>query len=367
MSHFNSGQASFQEIMTGVQPEKKVALVIGVSGMDGESATHFLLEKNYKVVGTYRKNTQLNLANITSNFDTGDSSNPDFSLEFCDIVDFNSVSKLFKNTLEKHGRIDEVYLLAAQSHVGDSFKSPESTVITNGMSAFNFLENIRLLTNKTRLYFAATSELMGGDPKNCPFDENSPFECRSPYSIGKELGVRWVKYYHQTHGIFATYGILFNHSNHNRGLSFFIRKVTNAAARIALGKQDKLMLGNLDFYRDEHWSDFGVEMMWKMLNLDSPESFIICRGECFHGEQFLDAAFGYFNLKWQKYVNLDQGQIRANEVVKLVGCPQKAVKRLGWRPHRMSFEDHINLMAKYDFELESGKELVRPNVFKLFP
>lgn len=340
----------------------KVAIVVGISGMDAEAAAHFLLKKDYTVIGTYRKNTQLNLENLINGYPK----NSDLHLEFCDINDFNSIRNLFEETLKKHNKIDEVYLLAAQSHVGNSFFSSESSVITNGMSAYNFLENIRLQTPKTKLYFAATSELLGGDPNKCPFDENSEYECRSPYSIGKELGTRWIKYYYQTYGIFGTYGILFNHSNTSRGKQFYIKRVTNSAARISLGKENELKLGNLGFWRDEHWSDFGVEMMWKMLQLDKPDTFLICRGECFHGEQFLDEAFGYFNLDWKKYVKFDESRLRANEVIKLVGTPKKAIEKLEWNPNRMSFKDHISLMCKHDFELESGQNPVRPDVFKLY-
>jgi GDPmannose 4,6-dehydratase len=337
----------------------KTAIAVGISGMDCEALTHLLLSKNYSVIGTYRKNTQLDLVDLISGYPP----DSNIHLEYCDISDFNSVRILFENVLLKYGHIDEVYLLAAQSHVGNSFSSAETTVVTNGMSAYNFLENIRLLTPKTRLYFAGTSELLGGDPKNCPFDENSPYECRSPYSIGKELGTRWVKYFVQTYGLFACYGILFNHSNCSRGKSFFIRRVTNSAARIALGKQKELVLGNLDFWRDEHWSDFGVEMMWKMLQLKEPDTFVICRGEAFHGEQYLDEAFGHFNLDWKKYVQQDKSLFRPNEVKMLVGTPQKAIDKLGWNPNRMSFKDHIALMCNFDYELESGNKPIRPDVF----
>ncbi|MEK6882859.1 MAG: GDP-mannose 4,6-dehydratase [Nanoarchaeota archaeon] len=342
---------------------KNVALLVGISGMDCEALAHFLLKKNYTVVGTYRKNTQLNLENLISGYPK----NSDLHLEFCDINDFNSVRYLFETVLKQHNKIDEIYLLAAQSHVGNSFSSAESSVITNGMSAYNFLENIRLLTCKTKLYFAATSELLGGNPEKCPFDEFSEYECRSPYSVGKELGTRWIKYYNQTYGIYATYGILFNHSNTSRGKQFYIRRVTNSAARISLGVQNELKLGSLAFWRDEHWSDFGVEMMWKMLQLENPEIFLICRGECFHGEQFLEESFKYFNLDWREYVKFDGSRLRPNEVVKLVGTPQKAMEKLGWNPNRMSFRDHIALMCNYDYQLESNQNPKRPNIFELYP
>jgi GDPmannose 4,6-dehydratase len=134
-----------------------------------------------------------------------------------------------------------------------------------------------------------------------------------------------------------------------------------------LGKEKSISFGNLSFARDEHWTDFGVEMMWKMLQRDTPDTYLICRGQANTGEEFLEAAFGHFNLKWQDHVKTDQSLFRPNEVVKLVGDPAKAVRDLGWRPNRMSFTDHIYLMAKYDYDLERGAQPVRPNVFELFP
>jgi GDPmannose 4,6-dehydratase len=332
----------------------KTAMVIGVSGMDGQTMTEFLLSKQYNVIGTYRRNTKIIPDDIKQHIFYN---NPKLELKCVDINDQTSIRKLFEEALKKYNTIDEVYLLAAQSHVGKSFEIPEQTVITNGMSVYYFLNNIKELTPKTKLYFAATSELFGGNPINCPFNENSKFECRSPYSIGKDLGVKWIEYYKQTHGIFATYGILFNHSSHLRNIDFFIRKVTNSAARIACGQQTTLKLGNINFYRDEHWSDFGVEAMWKMLQLEAPETFVICRGRCFHGEEFLYEAFSHFNLKWQDYVVLDKSLLRPNEVVKLIGNPQKAIDKLGWKPERMPFKDHIKLMCEYDYSLVTNTVL----------
>jgi GDPmannose 4,6-dehydratase len=340
----------------------KIAIVTGITGMDCEALASILLSKGYIVVGTYRKTAGLNLDDIRVEH----GQNPRLHLEHCDISDEQSIRTLLLTVLGRFGRLDELYLLAAQSHVGLSFTSARSTVLTDGMAVFDFLEGIKELSPKTRTYFAATSELLGGQLGDAPYDENSPYICRSPYSIGKELGTRWIHYYRQL-GLFATYGVLFNHSNTSRNMSFFIRRVTNGAARIALGKQNVLELGNLNFYRDEHWSDFGCEMMWAMLQQEKPETFVICRGECFHGEQFLDAAFGHFNLRWQDHVTLDSTRLRPNEVVKLVGDPTRATKKLGWRPNRMSFQDHIRLMCVHDYLLERGKTPKRPDVFSLYP
>lgn len=336
----------------------KKAIIFGINGMDSKTLTRILLKKNYNIVGTYRRNT-LNLNDEILGFHEY---NSNICFEFCNIADFDSV----RNVIQKHSDVDEIYLLAAQSHVGESFNSQESTCITNGMSVFNVLENVKSFCPKAKTYFAATSELLGGNDPKKPYNEDSIFDCRSPYSIGKELGTRWVKYYRQM-GIFACYGILFNHSNCLRGKNFFIRRVTNAAARIKLGKQNSLSLGNLDFYRDEHWSDFGCEMMNVMLQNDEPKDYIIANGVTHSGREFLENAFNYFDLDWQKYVEIDESRFRPNEVVKLIGDSSKAQKELGWVPNRMSFEDHIGLMCKWDYEIESGQNPEWPEVFELYP
>lgn len=335
----------------------KKAIIFGVNGMDGKTLCHFLLSKNYNVIGTYRRTT-LNLKQeVHSLFDY----NNRLDFEYCDINDPNSI----KNTLLKHSDVNEIYLLAAQSHVGHSFESPDLSVITNGMSVFNLLSNVQKICPLAKTYFAATSELFGGACDSI-YNENSPYDCRSPYSIGKELGTRWVKYYRQL-GLFVCYGILFNHSNIYRGKDFFIRRVTNAAAQVSLGKINELKLGNLNFYRDEHWSDFGCEMMWKMLQQDIPKDYVIANGVTHHGEEFLDLAFGYFNLDWKKYIKIDSTRFRPNEVVKLIGDSSKAQKDLGWRPNRITFKNHIEMMCKYDFELESNLIPNKPDVFLLYP
>ncbi len=338
--------------------KRKKAIVFGINGMDARTITRILLKQGYDVVGTYRRNT-LNLSEeICPLYEF--SSNLQF--EFCNIIDFDSV----KSIIQKHSDVDEIYLLAAQSHVGFSFKEPENTVITNGMSAFNVLENVKNLAPKAKTYVAGTSELLGGDNPKEPYNEDSPFDCRSPYSIGKELATRWVKYYRQM-GIFVCYGILFNHSNTLRSRDFFIRKITSAAAKIKTGKIEKIELGNLDFYRDEHWSDFGCEMMMVMLANDEPKDYIIANGETHSGKEFLEYAFGYFNLNWKKYVEIDENLFRPNEVVKLIGDSSKAQKELGWIPNRMPFSDHIALMCEWDYKLEIGEKPQWPEVFQLYP
>lgn len=335
----------------------KKALVFGINGMDGKTITHFLLEKDYKVVGTYRRPT-INVKNdIHSIYDF----NPNLSFSYCDVNDFNSVKTVLTSNLD----VNEIYLLAAQSHVGFSFESPGVSAL-NGMSVYNVLENVKNICPKAKTYFAATSELFGGNYPEKSYNEQSEYDCRSPYSIGKEVGTRWVKYYRQL-GLFACYGVLFNHSNQYRGLDFFIRRVTNSVAKIYIGKQKELILGNLDFYRDEHWSDFGCEIMWKMLQRDTPKDYVVATGKTHAGIEYLENSFNFFGLKWQDYVKIDESRFRPNEVVKLIGDSSLAQNELNWNPDRMTFQQHIHHMCQYDFELESGQTPVRPNVFKLYP
>lgn len=341
-----------------VTPSGKKAIVFGINSMDGRTLTHILLAKGYQVVGTFRRNT----LNLKDDILPLYGASPNLAFEYCDVSDSGSMKQL----ITKHADAHEAYLLAAQSHVGFSFASEEVSILTNGQSVLHLLKNVHELAPKMRAYFAATSELMGGADPEKPYNEDSPYDCRSPYSIGKELGTRWVKYYRQL-GVFACYGILFNHSNIYRSADFYVRRCTQAAARIALGKQKSLSLGFLGFSRDEHWSDFGCEMMWKMLQQDQPRDYVIANGVTHTGEEFLQLAFGHFNLNWQDHVVVDQSRFRPNEVVKLIGDSSRAQRDLGWRPERMPFKDHIDLMCEWDYVLESGGKPMRPDVFSLYP
>lgn len=326
----------------------KKAIVLGITGMDGRTITHLLLDKGYEVIGTYRRVTVNLRQEIHSLYDFNDK----LSFEFCDVNDFISV----KTLLEKHSDVDEIYLLAAQSHVGHSFTTASISAL-NGLSVYHVLENVKNINPKIKTYFAATSELFGGKtPPELGYNEECEYDCRSPYSIGKEMGTRWVKYYRQL-GLFACYGLLFNHSNEYRGLDFYIRRVTNSAAKIAIGKEKELKLGCLDFYRDEHWADYGCEMMWRMLQRDTPKDYVIANGVTYHGEQYLDEAFNYFNLDWKKYVKIDSSRFRPNEVERLIGDSSLAQLELGWQPNKIKFSKHIETMCQWDFNLENGYQL----------
>jgi len=343
-----------------------IAVITGANGMDAKTLTHLLLSKNYKVILTYRRNSFFTEETLKSTFLEDLKKYPlaELYFEVCDISCQNSVNECIKSILKRHSRIDELYLLAANSHVGESFKNKELSILVNGQSVYYFLECLKNHSPKTKTYFAATSELTGGIDKGTS-NENSLWNPRSPYSIGKELGARWINFYKESidSGLFCCFGILFNHSNTYRSKDFVTRKITNTAANIAMGKDKKLHLGHLEWARDEHWSDFGCEAMWKMLQLESPENFVIGNGETHLGEEFVELAFNYFNLDWKKYVVFDSNLIRPNEVVRLIADSSKAQKLLNWKPNRITFKEHISMMCKYDFELETGHKPLRPNVF----
>jgi len=347
---------------------QSTAVITGANSMDGKTLAHFLLNKGYKVILTYRRNTFFDELSLRKIFVNDLLANPNSSLFFepCDISCHSSVKACILSVLEHHGHIDELYLLAANSHVGDSFRNKELSIQTNGQSVYFFLETLKNHSRDTRTYFAATSELVGGIDSGT-FDETCLWNPRSPYAIGKELGARWVNFYRDSldANLFACYGVLFNHSNTYRSQDFAIRKITNTAAKIALGKTDKLTLGHLDWARDEHWSDFGCEAMWKMLQLDSPDNFVVGNGECHWGEEFVESAFSYFNLDWKKHVVFSDEFKRPNEVVRLISNPVKAEAKLGWIKNRISFKKHIELMCDYDYQLESGQTPIRPDVFKI--
>lgn len=333
----------------------KKVIVTGLTGMDCRTLVYQLLRRGDKVVGTIRSNTDQE--DVIRSWYQFEPNSENLTIEYCDVNDYSSVAAL----LTKHNDASEFYHLAAQSHVGKSFNSPYETCITNGMSVFNALDFIHKTGMRTKFYFAATSELFGGkEPKDGGYDESDEYDCRSPYSIGKELGTRWVKYYRQM-GVFACYGVLFNHSNIYRNQAFMIQKTCMAAAKIANGQQSELVLGNLNFYRDEHWSDFGVEAMTKMLARQEPKDYVIATGTTHHGEEFLDEAFGYFNLNWRDYVKFDKDLLRPNEVVKLIGNSSLAQKELEWNPERITFKQHIGEMCEYNNFSINNSGIIRPH------
>ncbi len=345
---------------------QKIALITGANGMDSKTLTHILLSKGYHVILTYRRNSLFGEHEILPLYINDLAANPNSKLTFevCDITDKSSVEFCIKETIRKYGQINELYMLAAMSHVGNSFNMKEYSILANGMSYYYFLEVIKTYSKQTKVYGALTSELAGNVPDGTTFNEETAWHPRSPYSLGKSLGGHWIKFYRESldAGLFCCFGILFNHSNTYRTKDFFIRKVTDAASKIAIGQQTELKLGNLNWWRDEHWSDFGCEAMWKMLQRDTPTDYVIGNGETHHAEEYLDIAFKFFNLDWHKYVKFDQSLTRPNEVPRLISDPSKAERELGWIRNRIPFKEHVEMLCQYDFALNRFGTYNRPVV-----
>lgn len=344
--------------MTG----KKVALISG-AGMDSKTLTHLLLGKGYQVYVGTRRSTTFQSDKFKDLFVEDLQQNPGSSLKVLemDIADQVSISSAIQNIVEQCGELNEIYHLAAASHVGHSYDHPYQNM-HNGTSVIHFLECLRKISPKTRFYFAASTEMYAGNTSDGKYCEKDPFYPKTPYGCSKVLGFDLTRFYRETYGLFALSGILANHSNTYRHESFFIRKITKAAARIMLGKQKNVKIGHLDWARDEFWSDFGMEAAWKLLQLDKPQDVIIGNGNAIWGEEYVSNAFNYFNLKWQDYVVFDSAFLRKNEVVKLEVNPQKAVDLIGWKINRISFKEHVDFMCAFDYSSEAGLKAARPKV-----
>lgn len=347
----------------------KIALITGSGSMDTKSLARFLQHKDYHIVLTFRRNSLFNREEWFKEVQIQPENAGKFSFEVCDITDQNSVRECLKSVLVKHGYIHELYMIAAMSHVGYSFTQKEYSIMANGQSYYYFLEALRAQSPTTRVYGALTSELAGNVPDGFLFNEDTVWNPKSPYSIGKALGGHWLKFYRESKdsNLFACFGILFNHSNWFRTKDFYIMKCAQAAADIAVGRADELPLGNLEFYRDEHWTDFGVEMMWKMLQRDTPQDYVIGTGQTHHGEEYLDAAFGHFNLNWRNHVVIDDKLKRPNEVVRLIADSSRAQRDLGWNPNRMTFSQHMHHLCDFAFAKAQGKSYHLVNTYELYP
>lgn len=348
--------------------EQKIALITGF-GMDAKTLTHLLLSKNYHICLATRRNTILELENVKSFFSSDLTKYPSSKLSvlYIDICDGGSVRNCIEKVLSESGQLDEIYHLAASSLVSYSYEAPLLNIQTNGISVLHFLDVVRQLTPKTRFYFAASTEMFAGNVNDEKYTEQSKFYPKTTYGCSKVLGFDLTRYFRETYGLFSLSGILANHSNVYRSPCFFVKKVTQTAARIAIGKTNKLRVGHLNWARDEFWSDFGMEAAWKLLQLEKPIDVILGNGNTKWGQEYVDLTFKYFNLNTAEHLEFDPQFLRKNEVVKLEVNPLLATQVIGWKPNRMPFEDHINLMCRHDYELESGLNPVRPDVFKLYP
>jgi GDPmannose 4,6-dehydratase len=321
----------------------KKALITGITGQDGSYLAEFLLAKGYEVHGIIRRASSFNTSRL-ENIYADPHQKTALKLHYGDLSDASALSRLMKNIGP-----DEVYNLAAQSHVRVSFDSPEYTTDVTATGAIRLLEAIRENGVKTKFYQASSSEMFGL-VQQVPQCETTPFYPRSPYACAKVYG-HWITVnYRESYNMFACSGILFNHESPRRGETFVTRKITRAVAHILLGLQQKLYLGNLDAKRDWGYAKEYVEAMWLMLQQDQPDDYVIATNETHSVREFLEAAFGHAGLDWQKYVEIDQNYFRPAEVDLLIGDASKAKQKLGWEP-KTKFNDLVKLMVDADVKM----------------
>jgi GDPmannose 4,6-dehydratase len=318
----------------------KSALITGITGQDGSYLAELLLEKGYAVHGLVRRSSTFNTWRI-DHLPRGEN----FALHYGDLNDVSGLVEVVRKV-----RPDEVYNLAAQSHVRVSFDMPEYTAECTGLGCLRVLEALRTAgLTKTRFYQASSSELYG-KVREVPQSEKTPFHPRSPYANAKAFAFYTTLNYREAYGMHAVNGILFNHESPRRGESFVTRKITLAATRIKLGLQSSLALGNLDAKRDWGYAKDYVEAMWRMLQVDKPDDYVIATGETHSVREFLDETFNYLELDWKKYVKLDERHLRPSEVDLLIGDPTRAKTELGWTP-KTTFRELVRIMVDADREV----------------
>lgn len=338
----------------------KKALITGITGQDGSYLAELLLEKGYEVHGIIRRASTFNTQRIDHIYQDPHEENVRLKLHYGDMTDSSNLSRLVEKI-----NPDEIYNLAAQSHVGTSFEIPEYTTDVDAMGTLRLLDAIKESEVECKFYQASTSELYG-EVQEIPQTEETPFYPRSPYAVAKLYAYWIVKNYREAYDLFAVNGILFNHESSRRGKRFVTRKITRAVARITKGKQDKLYLGNMNAKRDWGYAKDYVKMMWLMLQHDTPEDFVIATGETHTVREFVEAAFSHVDvdIEWQgegvdeKGIDKDTGKVlvevdpkyfRPTEVDMLIGDPAKAKEELGWEPE-VKFKELVQLMVQSDVE-----------------
>lgn len=320
----------------------KKAFITGTTGQDGSYLAEFLLDKGYEVYGLTRRTSTQNFHRIQGIVD-----NPNLHLISGDLIDQHSLTQAIRDI-----QPDEVYNLAAQSFVQASWEQPVLTGEFTALGVVRMLEAVRLACPQAKFYQASSSEMFG-KVQEVPQSEKTPFYPRSPYGVAKVYG-HWITVnYRESFDMFAVSGILFNHESPRRGLEFVTRKISHAVARIKLGKQDKLVLGNLDSKRDWGYAKDYVKAMWLMLQQDKPQDYVISTGETHSVREFVEKAFGHVGINnWQDYVEQDERFMRPAEVDLLVGDSNKARQDLGWEPET-NFDELIKLMVDADLEAEA--------------
>jgi GDPmannose 4,6-dehydratase len=334
--------------------DRKKALITGITGQDGSYLAELLLQKGYEVHGLIRRASSFNTDRIDHLYQDPHVNGVSLFLHYGDLSDSTNLVKLLYRL-----QPDEVYNLAAQSHVKVSFEMPEYTGDITGLGAIRILEAIREMGIACRFYQASSSE-MYGKVQEIPQRETTPFHPRSPYACAKVYAYWTTLNYREAYGMFAANGILFNHESPRRGETFVTHKITRALAYIEAGLQKKLFLGNLESSRDWGYAPEYVEAMWKILQLDKPDDFVIATGETHTVREFLEEAFGYAGLDWKQYVEEDPRYLRPSEVDYLIGDAAKARDAFGWKP-QTGFKDLVRIMVDADRtklrrKLAGGKE-----------
>ena len=329
------------------------ALITGITGQDGYYLAKLLIEKGYEVHGTIRRSSTINTDRIDpliSEFEEVGKLN----LHYSDLLDSASLNSLI-NQIQP----DEIYNLAAQSHVAVSFKNPIYTTQTGTLGSVALLEAVRHSNNEIKFYQASSSEMYGGINKEM-LNETSPLIPKSPYAASKVFAHNMTKLYRESYDLFCVNGILFNHESPYRGQTFVTRKITRAVGRIVNNLQSKLTLGNLDASRDWGFAGDYVEGMWLMLQHDTPDDWVLATGETHTVKEFLQKAFEYVDLDWEKYVQTSEKYFRPNEVEHLLGDSTKARKELNWSP-KTSFDELVKLMIEHDLVLAEQEKVLIQN------
>jgi len=338
----------------GEAPKAKKALITGITGQDGSYLTEFLLKKNYEVHGIIRRSSNFNTQRLDHIYIDPHNTQARMKLHYGDLTDASSLRKWVDAICP-----DEVYNLAAQSHVGVSFENPDYTADVVATGALSLLEAVRIhienTGRKVKYYQAGSSEMYGATPP--PQNENTPFHPRSPYAVSK-LAAHWYSVnYREAYGMFASNGILFNHESPRRGENFVTRKITRAVGRIKIGLQKKLYLGNLKASRDWGFAGDYVEAMWLMLQQDKPDDYVVATDDSHTVEEFLKEAFEYVGLDWNDHVLIDPRYFRPAEVDNLRGDSSKARKLLGWAP-KVGFKQLVAMMVDSDLELAKREKVL---------
>jgi len=328
----------------------KKAFITGITGQDGFYLAKFLLEKDYKVFGTIRRSSTFNtnrIDELIANYGQDEK----LKLYYSDLTDSSSLVSLI-NSIEP----DEVYNLAAQSHVAVSFKNPQFSTNTSTNGIVTLLEAIKNSSKKIKFYQASSSEMFGGINKE-KLNENSIFVPKSPYAAGKVFAHNMTQIYRESYGLFCVNGILFNHESPLRGETFVTRKITRGVGRIKQGIQNKLTLGNLDAHRDWGFAGDYVEGMWLMMQHDTPDDWVLATGESHSVKEFLKIAFSYVDLNWEDYVETSNQYERPNEVNHLLGDSKKAMDLLNWSP-KTSFSQLVEMMVDSDIVLAEKEKVL---------